>query len=47
MIAPALLGQGEALLAGIDLKAAGFRCVERVGTPAALHVVLTREVCPT
>lgn len=38
----ALLGAGEALLAGIDLKALGFECTERAGTPHAMHVVLTR-----
>ena len=41
-IAPAALGSGESLLAGIDLPALGYRCTEHVGTPAALHVVLTR-----
>jgi dihydrofolate reductase len=41
-ISPTLLGQGEALLPGIDLPALGFRCTEHVGTPAALHTVLTR-----
>jgi len=39
---PTLLGRGEALLAGIDLTALGFRCTEHVGTPRALHVVLTK-----
>jgi len=42
-ISPVLLGQGEALFAGIDLKAAGFRCVEKAPTEHALHVVLRRE----
>ena len=42
-IAPNLLGRGEALLAGIDLAALGYRCTEHVGTPNAMHVVLTRE----
>jgi len=41
-IAPALLGCGEALLAGIDLPTLGYQCTEHVGTPNALHVVLTR-----
>jgi dihydrofolate reductase len=41
-IAPTLLGAGEALFAGIDLPALGFRCSEHVGTANALHVVLTR-----
>ena len=42
-LTPALLGRGEALLAGIDLPALGYRCVEQVGTPHALHVVLGRR----
>lgn len=40
---PVLLGRGEAVFAGIDLVAAGFRCVESVGTPEALHSVMVRE----
>ena len=42
-IAPTVLGQGEALLAGIDLAALGFRCTRHAGTAHAMHVVLTRE----
>lgn len=42
-LAPTLLGRGEALLAGIDLPALGFECTERVGTPNAMHVVLTKR----
>ena len=38
----ALLGTGEALLAGIDLRALGFTCTETVGTARAMHVVLTK-----
>jgi dihydrofolate reductase len=41
-ISPTLLGRGEALLAGIDLTALGFRCTEHVGTPHAMHVMLTK-----
>jgi len=41
-LAPVLLGSGEALLTGIDLLQLGFRCTEHVGTPHALHVVLTK-----
>jgi dihydrofolate reductase len=39
-ITPALLGRGEHLLAGLDLPALGYRCVEHVASPAATHVVL-------
>ena len=42
-IAPALLGVGEPLFAGIDLPSLGFECTEHVGTPNALHVVLTNR----
>jgi len=42
-MSPALLGRGEALLAGIDLSALGFRCTEHVASPNAMHVVLSRE----
>jgi dihydrofolate reductase len=41
-ISPTLLGRGEALFAGIDLDAAGFRCTEHVATEHALHVVLSQ-----
>ena len=40
--APTLLGEGEALLAGLDLPAAGFRRIEHAGTAHALHLVLQR-----
>ena len=42
-LSPALLGSGEALLAGIDLPALGFECTERVGSAYAMHVVLTKR----
>ncbi len=41
-IAPALLGAGESLLAGLDLPALGYRCVEHMPTPNATHVVIGR-----
>ena len=39
---PTVLGQGEALLAGIDLTALGFKCTEHAASPLAMHVVLSR-----
>jgi len=42
-VAPRLLGSGEALFAGIDLVALGYRCTEQAATAKAMHVVLTRE----
>jgi dihydrofolate reductase len=42
-ISPVLLGSGEALLAGIDLPALGFKVAGHVATEAATHVVLSKE----
>lgn len=41
-VSPVLLGSGERLFEGVDLRALGYRCVEQVASGAALHVVLTR-----
>jgi len=43
-ISPVVLGRGEALFAGLDLPALGFRVVEHVATAAATHVTLARHV---
>jgi dihydrofolate reductase len=42
-ISPMLLGSGEHLLHGLDLKALGYECTTHVPTAAATHVVLTRR----
>ena len=41
-ISPLLLGSGEHLLQGIDLKKLGYRCIEHVPTENATHVVIGR-----
>ncbi|HEY0702113.1 MAG TPA: dihydrofolate reductase family protein [Candidatus Acidoferrales bacterium] len=41
-VAPAVLGEGEALLAGIDLAKLGYKCTEHAATDLAMHVVLTK-----
>ena len=41
-LAPVVLGRGEALFAGLDLRALGYRVVERATTDAATHLVLAR-----
>lgn len=41
-ISPVVLGRGEHLLSGIDLRALGYRVTEHVPTPEATHIVLTR-----
>lgn len=42
-IAPVLLGRGEPLFEGLDLRALGYECVEFVATEKATHVVLRRQ----
>ncbi|MFS8148492.1 dihydrofolate reductase family protein [Rhizobium sp. BR 249] len=39
---PVLLGQGEAMFAGIDLPALGFRVTEHVASEKATHIVLVK-----
>jgi dihydrofolate reductase len=43
-LAPVLLGQGEALLRGIDLRALGFSVTEHEATEHATHLVLTTGI---
>lgn len=41
-ISPVLLGRGERLFEGVDLRALGYQCVECVASEKATHVVLRR-----
>lgn len=41
-VAPVVLGQGEALFQGLDLRALGYRTVEHVATERATHIVLAK-----
>lgn len=41
-ISPVLLGAGERLFEGVDLRSAGYACVQAVGSGNATHVVLQR-----
>jgi dihydrofolate reductase len=41
-IVPVVLGAGEPLFEGIDLRALGYRTVEQVATSRAMHVVLSK-----
>ena len=41
-LSPVALGEGEALLSGIDLRALGFSVTEHQATEHATHVVLTK-----
>ena len=41
-IAPVLLGRGERLFEGVDLRALGYECVQFAGSEKATHVVLRR-----
>ncbi|MBW8743092.1 MAG: dihydrofolate reductase family protein [Sphingomonas sp.] len=42
VFSPVMLGQGEAMFAGIDLPALGFSVTETAATELATHVVLSR-----
>lgn len=42
-VSPVLLGAGESLFAGLDLRALGYGVVEQVASPAATHVLLRRD----
>lgn len=42
-IAPVLLGGGERLFEGVDLRALKYECVQFVGSEKATHAVLRRE----
>jgi dihydrofolate reductase len=39
-IAPVLLGQGERLFDGVNLRALGYECVQFAASKKATHVVL-------
>ena len=41
-VAPALLGKGEHLFAGIDAVSLGYQCTQHAATETATHVVLTK-----
>lgn len=43
VMSPVVLGRGEAMFAGIDLPALGFRVTEHVTTESATHVVLAKQ----
>ncbi|MGH7138830.1 MAG: dihydrofolate reductase family protein [Pirellulales bacterium] len=42
-IAPVMLGRGEPLFEGVDLRAMGYECIEFVASDKAAHVVLRRQ----
>ena len=43
-IAPVLLGSGERLFEGVDLRGLGYECVQFVASGKATHVVLRRQL---
>ncbi|TAN13394.1 MAG: dihydrofolate reductase [Burkholderiaceae bacterium] len=42
-VSPVLLGRGEPLFEGVDLRALGYECVEFVASEKAMHVVLRHQ----
>jgi dihydrofolate reductase len=45
-ISPVLLGRGEPLFEGVDLRALGYACVEHAASDKATHIVLRRNGRP-
>ncbi|MEZ5935362.1 MAG: dihydrofolate reductase family protein [Alphaproteobacteria bacterium] len=43
VISPVVLGRGEAMFAGLDLPALGFRVVDHTATDAATHITLAKQ----
>ena len=41
-MSPVLLGAGESLFAGLDLRALGYTCTEHVSTARTTHLIVTR-----
>ncbi len=41
-LSPVLLGSGEHLFAGMNLRELGYHCTEHIASPKATHVVLTK-----
>lgn len=41
-VSPLFIGSGENLYAGINLKALGYECVERIATEKATHLIIRR-----
>jgi dihydrofolate reductase len=42
-ISPVLLGSGERLFQGVDLRTLGYECIEYVASEKATHVVLRHQ----
>jgi dihydrofolate reductase len=42
-IAPVFLGAGENLFAGLDLRALGYVCIDRIATPSAIHLIVQKQ----
>jgi dihydrofolate reductase len=43
-MSPVLLGEGENLFAGLDLRKLGYECVEKIAGERATHVILRKRV---
>lgn len=46
-ISPVVLGEGERLFEGLNMRALGYECVQFVASEKATHVVLRRQGQPT
>jgi dihydrofolate reductase len=42
-MSPVFLGSGETLFADLDMPALGYECADRVSTPHATHLIVTKQ----
>ena len=42
-VSPVVLGSGEHLWRGIDMRALGYECVEQIAGERATHVIVRRQ----
>ncbi len=42
-MSPVFLGTGENLFEGLDLRALGYACTDRVSTPNTMHLIVTKQ----
>ena len=42
-IAPVLLGRGEPLFQGLDVRALGYQCVDAIASTKATHLIIRRQ----
>ena len=42
-LSPVILGRGENLFSGLDLKSLGYECVQNIPTEKAMHLIIKKS----